>query len=90
MRGCSLCAVSLELKVACNDDTTMEVTSNHLEVVPLVNDDDNNYRWPKKFEHAGVGCHFIQKNSLQSGTLFYSLDKYGRILYPVVSSFLLF
>ncbi len=25
----------LELKVACDDDNTMEVTSAHLEVVPL-------------------------------------------------------
>ncbi|EAU91402.2 DNA-directed RNA polymerase II polypeptide [Coprinopsis cinerea okayama7 len=32
---CSYCAVQLRLDVACNDDTTMEVTSNHLEVVPL-------------------------------------------------------
>ena len=40
LRGCSFCSVTLELNVKCEDDTTMEVTSNHLEVVPYVNDDD--------------------------------------------------
>lgn len=31
----------LELKVSCHDDNTMEVTSNHLEVVPFPSDEDN-------------------------------------------------
>ncbi|TFK26461.1 insert subdomain of RNA polymerase alpha subunit [Coprinopsis marcescibilis] len=35
---CSYCAVQLRLDVTCNDDNTMEVTSNHLEVVPFQDD----------------------------------------------------
>ncbi|KAH6914007.1 insert subdomain of RNA polymerase alpha subunit [Coprinopsis sp. MPI-PUGE-AT-0042] len=32
---CSYCAVQLRLDVACHDDNTMEITSNHLELVPF-------------------------------------------------------
>ena len=39
MRGCSFCSVKLELHVSCSDDTTLEVTSNHLDVVPYIDDD---------------------------------------------------
>ncbi|KJA19909.1 hypothetical protein HYPSUDRAFT_189383 [Hypholoma sublateritium FD-334 SS-4] len=35
LAGCSFCSMMLELKVACDDDNTMEVTSAHLEVVPF-------------------------------------------------------
>lgn len=31
----------LELKVACHDDQTMEVTSNHLEVVPFPDEENS-------------------------------------------------
>ncbi|EJD53687.1 insert subdomain of RNA polymerase alpha subunit [Auricularia subglabra TFB-10046 SS5] len=36
LSSCSSCAVQLELKVSCNtDNRTLDVTSNHLEVVPM-------------------------------------------------------
>ncbi|KAJ3517300.1 hypothetical protein NMY22_g13994 [Coprinellus aureogranulatus] len=41
MRGCEFCAVMLELNVKCDDDNTMEVTSQHLEVVPVTVDEAN-------------------------------------------------
>jgi DNA-directed RNA polymerase II subunit RPB3 len=31
----------LVLNVACHDDNTMHVTSNHLEVIPFPSEDDN-------------------------------------------------
>jgi len=31
----------LVLNVACHDDNTMEVTSNHLEVIPFPSEDDS-------------------------------------------------
>jgi len=33
LEGCKYCAIELRLEVSCNDNKTMEVTSNHLEVV---------------------------------------------------------
>jgi hypothetical protein len=33
LAGCKYCAIELRLDVVCNDNRTMEVTSNHLEVV---------------------------------------------------------
>lgn len=33
LAGCRYCAIELRLDVVCNDNRTMEVTSNHLEVV---------------------------------------------------------
>ncbi|PPQ67312.1 hypothetical protein CVT25_005896 [Psilocybe cyanescens] len=33
--GCSFCSLILVLNVACHDDNTMNVTSNHLEVIPF-------------------------------------------------------
>ncbi|KAF8135465.1 DNA-directed RNA polymerase II, subunit 3 [Boletus edulis] len=33
LEGCKYCAIELRLDVMCNDNRTMEVTSNHLEVV---------------------------------------------------------
>lgn len=33
LAGCRYCAIELRLDVVCNDNRTMEVTSNHLDVV---------------------------------------------------------
>lgn len=33
LAGCKYCAIELRLDVVCNDNRTMEVTSNYLEVV---------------------------------------------------------
>ncbi|KAG6336038.1 hypothetical protein ID866_3054 [Astraeus odoratus] len=38
LSGCKYCAIELRLDVACNDNRTMEVTSNHLEVVEFTPD----------------------------------------------------
>ena len=38
LAGCPLCSILLVMHVACNDDTTMNVTSNHLEVNPFPDD----------------------------------------------------
>lgn len=38
LSGCKYCAIELRLDVACNDNHTMEVTSNHLEVVEFTAD----------------------------------------------------
>ncbi|KAJ3575124.1 hypothetical protein NP233_g1301 [Leucocoprinus birnbaumii] len=40
LAGCSFCSIMLHLHVSCNDDNTMNVTSNHLEVVPMPEDQD--------------------------------------------------
>ena len=40
LAGCPLCAILLVLHVACNDDTTLNVTSNHLEVNPFPEDEN--------------------------------------------------
>ena len=40
LAGCPLCAMLLVLHVACNDDTTLNVTSNHLEVNPFPEDEN--------------------------------------------------
>ncbi|KAF8973262.1 DNA-directed RNA polymerase [Flammula alnicola] len=40
LAGCSFCSMMLVLNVACDDDNTMDVTSNHLEVVPFPSDSD--------------------------------------------------
>ena len=41
LAGCPLCSIFLVMHVACNDDTTMNVTSNHLEVNPFPEDDSH-------------------------------------------------
>jgi DNA-directed RNA polymerase II subunit RPB3 len=41
LAGCPFCAILLVLHVACNDDTTLNVTSNHLEVNPFPVDENN-------------------------------------------------
>lgn len=33
--ACQFCSVKLVLDVACHDNQTMDVTSNHLDVVPF-------------------------------------------------------
>ncbi|KIJ61314.1 hypothetical protein HYDPIDRAFT_116070 [Hydnomerulius pinastri MD-312] len=38
LSGCKYCAIELRLDVVCNDNRTMEVTSNHLEVVEFTQD----------------------------------------------------
>ncbi|KAH7888740.1 DNA-directed RNA polymerase II, subunit 3 [Phlebopus sp. FC_14] len=38
LSGCRFCAIELRLDVACHDNRTMEVTSNHLEVVEFTAD----------------------------------------------------
>lgn len=38
LSGCKYCAIELRLDVACNDNSTMEVTSDHLEVVEFTPD----------------------------------------------------
>ena len=40
LAGCPLCSILLVLHVACNDDTTLDITSNHLEVNPFPEDDN--------------------------------------------------
>ncbi|KXN90590.1 DNA-directed RNA polymerase II subunit RPB3 [Leucoagaricus sp. SymC.cos] len=40
LAGCSFCSIMLLLHVSCNDNNTMNVTSNHLEVVPFPEDQD--------------------------------------------------
>lgn len=34
LSGCQYCSIELRLDVSCNDNRTMDVTSNHLEVIP--------------------------------------------------------
>ena len=41
LAGCALCSIFLVMHVACNDDTTMDVTSDHLEVNPFPEDENN-------------------------------------------------
>ncbi|KAM6502272.1 DNA-directed RNA polymerase II, subunit 3 [Amanita muscaria] len=69
LAGCDFCTVQLVLNVACHDHHTMDVTSNHLEVVPpdsrggFGNDaseaPDNGEELAKRSEHFGhpVGKH---------------------------------
>lgn len=40
LAGCPLCSILLVLHVACNDDTTLDVTSDHLEVNPFPEDEN--------------------------------------------------
>ena len=40
LAGCPLCSILLVLHVACNDDTTLDITSNHLEVNPFPEDEN--------------------------------------------------
>lgn len=40
LSGCRYCSIELRLNVSCNDNRTMEVTSNHLEVIPLNSPDE--------------------------------------------------
>jgi DNA-directed RNA polymerase II subunit RPB3 len=39
LSGCQYCSIELRLDVSCNDNRTMEVTSNHLEVIPPFSQD---------------------------------------------------
>ncbi|KAJ7218049.1 insert subdomain of RNA polymerase alpha subunit [Mycena pura] len=38
LAACQYCSVQLKLDVACHNNTTMDITSNHLEVTPYVNE----------------------------------------------------
>ena len=40
LAGCPLCSILLVLHVSCNDDNTLNVTSNHLEVNPFPEDEN--------------------------------------------------
>lgn len=40
LAGCPLCSILLVLHVACSDDTTLDITSNHLEVNPFPEDEN--------------------------------------------------
>ncbi|KIM40123.1 hypothetical protein M413DRAFT_73620 [Hebeloma cylindrosporum] len=40
LAGCAFCSMMLVLNVACHDDNTMDITSNHLEVIPFPSEDD--------------------------------------------------
>ncbi|PPR07415.1 hypothetical protein CVT26_013731 [Gymnopilus dilepis] len=40
LAGCAFCSMMLVLNVACHDDNTMDVTSDHLEVIPYQQADD--------------------------------------------------
>ncbi|KAF8161101.1 DNA-directed RNA polymerase II, subunit 3 [Crassisporium funariophilum] len=41
LAGCSFCSMLLVMHVACSDDNTMDVTSDHLDVYPFPEDLDN-------------------------------------------------
>ncbi|KAH7927153.1 insert subdomain of RNA polymerase alpha subunit [Leucogyrophana mollusca] len=41
LTGCQYCSVELRLDVSCHDNRTMEVTSNHLEVIPPMNGEND-------------------------------------------------
>ena len=55
LAGCSLCSIMLILDVACHGDTTMDITSEHLEVVPYPDDNviDNTDEISKRSETFG-------------------------------------
>jgi DNA-directed RNA polymerase II subunit RPB3 len=63
LAGCPLCSILLVLHVACNDDTTLDITSNHLEVNPFPEDDntalESGEELTKRGEYFGhpVGKH---------------------------------
>ncbi|KAF9241545.1 DNA-directed RNA polymerase II, subunit 3 [Melanogaster broomeanus] len=38
--GCNYCAIELKLDVACTDNRTLDITSNHLEVIPSTSTGD--------------------------------------------------
>ncbi|PPQ98640.1 hypothetical protein CVT24_003973 [Panaeolus cyanescens] len=62
LAGCSFCSIMLVLNVACHDDTTMDVTSDHLDVVPLNAEGplpDSGDEIQKRTEHFG---HPVGKN----------------------------
>lgn len=42
LSGCQYCSIELRLDVSCNDNRTMDVTSNHLEVIPPTYTDGDN------------------------------------------------
>ncbi|KAF8906526.1 DNA-directed RNA polymerase [Gymnopilus junonius] len=41
LAGCAFCSMMLVLDVACHDDNTMDVTSDHLEVIPYQQADED-------------------------------------------------
>jgi len=63
LAGCPICSILLVLHVACNDDTTLNVTSNHLEVNPFPEDEntvaESGEELTKRGEYFGhpVGKH---------------------------------
>ncbi|KAF8798708.1 insert subdomain of RNA polymerase alpha subunit [Phlegmacium glaucopus] len=63
LAGCPLCSILLVLHVACNDDTTMDITSDHLEVNPFPEDEnttsESGEELSKRGEYFGhpVGKH---------------------------------
>ncbi|EKM80969.1 hypothetical protein AGABI1DRAFT_112673 [Agaricus bisporus var. burnettii JB137-S8] len=40
LAGCPFCSIMLNLHVSCNDDNTMNVTSNHLDIMPFPEDQE--------------------------------------------------
>ncbi|PFH51490.1 hypothetical protein AMATHDRAFT_80217 [Amanita thiersii Skay4041] len=71
LAGCDFCTVRLLLHVACQDHTTMDVTSNHLEVLPPdtrggfseeTEAPDNGEEISKRSEYFG---HPVGKNDLK-------------------------
>lgn len=63
LAGCSFCSIQLILNVGCHDDTTMEVTSAHLDVIPYpeenIDTQDSGEELSKRGEHFG---HPVGKN----------------------------
>ncbi|KIK01401.1 hypothetical protein K443DRAFT_132298 [Laccaria amethystina LaAM-08-1] len=63
LAGCSFCSILLVLNVGCHDDTTMEVTSAHLDVIPYPEEgletQDSGEELSKRGEYFG---HPVGKN----------------------------
>ncbi|KAH7909326.1 DNA-directed RNA polymerase II, subunit 3 [Hygrophoropsis aurantiaca] len=56
LTGCQYCSIELRLDVSCHDNKTMEVTSNHLEVIP-----------PTMGEHDGLPGEELTKRGEDFG-----------------------
>ncbi|KAJ8587456.1 hypothetical protein M405DRAFT_821574 [Rhizopogon salebrosus TDB-379] len=53
LSGCQYCSIELRLDVSCNDNRTMEVTSNHLEVIPYQDEVSSGDELTKRGEDFG-------------------------------------
>lgn len=42
-------------------------------------------QWLSKVEHVNAGFSRTRKDSIQAGVIYFPVDKFGRIMYPVVS-----